>query len=82
MEKPVSYNSAGAIKDITTEIYGALRARFVELAVVVDVVSAERQALADEIARREKDAGIRIRLGALSPDDRELYRAVIDSPPT
>lgn len=75
----MNYSDKEAIADIPGAPYDVLKARFVVLAGVIDVVSAERKALADEIAARENEASIRIRLGALKPDEKDMYQAVIEA---
>jgi len=74
-----TYTSAAAIKDIQGATYDALKARFMELAVVVDIVSAERKSLADEIKRRELDAAMRARVNVLSRDGKRALREVVNS---
>lgn len=74
------YDSAQAIADIPGATYDALRARFVDLAKVIDAVGAERQALLTEIRRREAEVAIKLRMGALTEDDKILYKSVLDSP--
>lgn len=76
-----TYDSTAAIADITRATYVELRRRFVELATVVDMVGAERQALASEMRIREQEAAARIRLGALTADKRVLYQSILDSQP-
>lgn len=75
-----TYNSASAIVDVGGATLAQLKARFRELAGVVDAVGAERKTLNDEIRRREKEVIIGTRLSALSKGDREMYRDVINSP--
>ena len=76
----VTYTSAGAISNVHGATYAALHQRFRDLAVVVDAVGAERQAIATEMRAREKEAGIKMRIGAMNADTKVLYRRVIDSP--
>lgn len=77
---PVTYSSADAIADIPGASYSDLIARFKSLAAVVSSVGAERKALYDEIAAREKEVAIKLRLGSLSDDDKILYREILNSP--
>lgn len=72
------YNSADAIADVSAETYDAIRARFRELGRVIDLVSAERKALHDEMSRREADAKALLRLGALSESAKAVYRRVLE----
>lgn len=74
------YDSAEAIADIPGATYDALRDRFFALAKVIDAVGAERQVLLTEIRRRETEVAIKLRMGALSEDDKILYKSVLDSP--
>lgn len=76
----VTYDSAQAIADVPGATYEALRARFVALATVVDVLSAERQALANEIRAREKEAELQLRIGSLTEEQKAIYRNIINSP--
>ena len=76
----VTYSSAGAIADIPGATYDALRDRFHGLAKVIDAVGAERQALLTEMRCREREVAIKLRMGALSADDKILYKSVLDSP--
>lgn len=76
----VTYTSADAIADMPGATYDTLRARFVVLAGVVDMVSAERKALWDEIRRREKEVAVKLRLGALTEEQKIEYKAIINSP--
>lgn len=76
----VTYTSADAIADPLAETYDVLRARFRDLAGVIDVVSAERQALWTEIRRREREVAIQLRLGALTEEQKQEYKAIINSP--
>ena len=75
----VSYSSAEAIRDVAGATFEDLKARFLLLAQVVDMASAERKSIADEIRRREKGAAIALRIGKLTEDDKAVYRKVIDS---
>lgn len=77
---PVKYDSAEAIADVSVETYETLRARFAALADVVDMVSAERKALWDEILRREQEVAIKLRLGGLTDEQKREYKAIINSP--
>lgn len=74
---PVTYSSANAITDAPGATYDALRVRFKDLAKAVDAIGAERKAIFDEMRRREKEAAIKIRLGALKADDKAMYREVL-----
>ena len=76
----VTYDSSRAIADIPGAAYDALRDRFAELAKVIDAVGAERQAVLTEMRRREREVAIKLRMGALSADDKILYKSVLDSP--
>lgn len=76
----VTYDSSQAIADVPGATYDALRDRFVALATVVDVLSAERQKLATEIRAREKEAAAKLRLGTLTEDQKDVYRNIINSP--
>ena len=76
----ITYTSADAIADIPGATYDALRGRFHALAKVIDAVGAERQAVLTEMRRRELDVAIKLRMGALSDDDKVLYKSVLDSP--
>lgn len=72
-----TYNSADAIADVSGATYNAIKARFRELADVVDAVGAERKVLRDELKRREQEAAIKVRLGALRESDKAVYREVL-----
>lgn len=74
------YDSSSAIVDVQATDYAVLTARFKELASVVDLLSAERKAINDEMKRREKEVAIKLRMGALSESDKVLYRGVLESP--
>lgn len=76
----VTYTSADAVADIPGATYDALRARFSNLAAVIDTVSAERKALWDEIRRREVEVAVKLRLGALTDAQKLEYKAIINSP--
>lgn len=67
-----TYDSKQAIADIPAATYDDLKARFAELAGVVDAVSAERHALWVEIQRREKAVKIGLRMGAMDDADKAL----------
>ena len=75
-----TYSSAEAIADIPKATYDALTARFKTLAVVQDVLGAERKALRDEMKRREDEDRIRLRLGALSSDDKATLKTIVNAP--
>lgn len=75
-----TYTSAKAILNPQMATYDDLKARFAELAVVVDAVGAERKALHDEIKRREVDAAALARTDRLSRDGKRALRAVVNSP--
>ena len=55
MGAPVTYTSAERIADVPAATYNALRARFRATAKVVDMVSAERKELREEMRRRERE---------------------------
>ena len=76
----VTYDSSQAIADVPGATYDALRDRFVALAGVVDVLSAERQKLATEIRAREKEAEAALRIGSLTEEQKAVYRAIVNSP--
>ena len=76
----ITYTSADAIADIPGATYDALRDRFYALAKVIDAVGSERQAALTEMRRREREVAIKLRMGALSDDDKILYKSVLDSP--
>lgn len=76
----VTFTSAEAIADLSGATYEALRARFADLASVIDAVSAERKALWDEIRRRETEVAVKLRLGALTEAQKQEYKAIINSP--
>lgn len=76
----VTFTTAAALPDLSAATYDALRARFVDLATVVDVVSAERKALFAEIRRREQEVAVKLRLGALTDEQKLEYKAIINSP--
>lgn len=75
-----TYDSTKAIADVSQATLAALKARFKELAGVVDAVGAERKALLDEISRREKEVAIGTRFSTLSDADRAMYKEVVNSP--
>jgi len=75
-----TYNSDDAIRDVEGADYATLKAKFKDLAAVVDILHAERKAAFDEIRKREKEVAIKLRLGTLSEADKVLYRDVINSP--
>ena len=74
-----TYTSAAAIPDVGRATFDELKARFVELAGVVDAVGAERKALQDEIRRREAEAAMLIRMAGLNRDGKRVLRAVVNS---
>ena len=76
----ITYTSAEAIADIQGATYDALKDRFAALAKVIDAVGAERHAVLTEMRRREREVAIKLRMGALSDDDKILYKSVLDSP--
>lgn len=73
-----TYNSADAIADIQAASYDSLKARFAALAHVIDAVGNERQALWDEIRRRDTEAAIHMRVSALGEDGKAALRSVLD----
>ena len=76
-----TYDSADALPtDLSTTPYEALRDRFAILAHIVDIVSVERKALWAEISRREREVAILLRLGGLTAEQKEEYKAIINSP--
>lgn len=70
------YNSADAL-DLQGATYDQLKTRFRELAQVVDLLSGERKALADEMRRREIEASVNARLGSLSRDGKRAAKAIV-----
>ncbi|MFA7269918.1 MAG: hypothetical protein WC073_11285 [Sterolibacterium sp.] len=74
-----TYSSADAIADIPGADYPTLSARFKDTAKVMDVLSAERKALADQMRAREEDAAARLRLGTLTDAEKEVYRQILES---
>ena len=74
-----TYDSKQAIADVSVAPYSALKARFKELAAVVDAVGNERQALDVEIRRRERDAAVQVRVEALTKDGKQALRGALDS---
>lgn len=77
---PVTYTSADALADIPGSTYDQLRARFVDLATVVDAVGAERKLIWDEMRRREREVAIKVRLGALTEEQKIEFKSIINSP--
>ena len=45
----------------------------------MDSVGVERKALHDEIRKREIDAEIKLKTGALTPAEKQIYRDIINS---
>jgi len=54
-----------------------LRARFVETAEVLRAVTAERKLLAAEIEKRDRAAATKVRLSAMSENDRDALREAL-----
>ncbi len=63
--------------DYSTASDEVLRARFVETAEMLRSVTAERKLLAAELAKREKIAAAKVRMRALSDDERAALREVL-----
>ena len=75
----VTYDSSAAIANVAAATYDDLKARFKALVTVLDAVGAERKKLIDEIRKREADAELKLRLGTLTPAEKEIYREIINA---
>jgi hypothetical protein len=74
----ITYSSGDAI-DIPSASYAAIKARFRELAAVVDAVSTERQALIAEINHRESETKLLLRIDRMSKSERETVKEIVNS---
>ena len=63
--------------DYSTAGDDVLRARFIETASLLRSLTAERKLLAAELAKREKHAAAKVRMRALSDDERAALREVL-----
>ena len=75
----VTYDSSAAIANVAAATYDDLKARFKALVTVLDAVGAERKKLIDEIRKREAEAELKLRLGTLTPAEKEIYREIINA---
>lgn len=75
----VTYTSADAIQDVPGATYPDLQAKFKALAIVMDTLSAERKAIANEMSKRENEAAAKLRLGVLSDAEKVMYRQILES---
>jgi hypothetical protein len=74
-----TYSSAEAITDIEGADYTTLVARFKDLAGVIDIASAERQAIDSAIRAREKTVAAKLKIGTLSDADKVMYRQILEA---
>lgn len=59
----------------------ALKAEYVRQAEIHEAAAVERKAIAEELERRKREAGIRLKLSQLSADDIEIVKDVISEYP-
>lgn len=76
----MKYDTKEAIPNLPAAAITIIKARFRELALVIDAVSTERQALSDEINRRVSRVSIKDRFGSLTPADKAVLRDVVNDP--
>ena len=74
-----TYTSDAAIANVAAATYADLKARFRALVAVMDSVGTERKSIHDEIRKREADAELKLRLGTLTPAEKEIYREIINA---